>query len=1289
MNKRLVRSAVGVGGTLEHYMVRRDDTGVARGDGDGDDRDDDDDDDNDDDDDDDDDVDNDTRGMQAVVTSAPQVFPQVAAGAAAAGVGAETVAVGAGASAPADVPTGAGAGELGGRQDDGRGSGGGRGSDALRDAASGGGGSGDGADGGMCAPFALPPAAALSSPPAQPAQALSGDGGGAGADADADGRREIERPEDITASLEEGTDVLAEVGEFAELVQAVHERLRLELSGKAADAWLTKMLKEEAGPGNPCWRIPASRAHLMRKLLKLSPASVPAYYHDIYVWLPDVQYDEMPPCPFGCGSGKVGAHGFRSDHFGRRVIELDTYSFIISRRYICHICKQACVRRKAEQADLEAAAAAFGLDVVDDAEAEALCGPPEQRRTSARNTEPPDESTYTFMGWDARSLWALPYHLGTRFPAFLTHRAGVSKTIIDLMRPLMDKGVRPDALSSTLLELHTKRYFIEQLQYEASLYRDKVKGVNALNRGPPAPRFSSFGNIGGYAGAVPTGSYLAVVYKEYAETIATYLANEVKKRPAKWLAWDASYKEAKRLAKHKGKQMYVALITATNELGEVRFQFHVVTDGHDQMKPAISAFLDTAKKYGQQEPSLVFTDKPDADKAFFFAQFPSLRAQQAVFDSLLPPPASDPLRTACALVAGKHSYKVCTTPQMINTNVNALRSLALSEGGVIGLDAEWPFTTSQTAGTQQGKVALIQLACITDARAGSIHALLLRVSGKPLPQAVLALLADAQITFVGRGISADLAKIGRDFPGCSTSAIQAARDKAIDLGPYACQRGVINRSTASLADLTALTLNERLDKPADVRCSDWAAGALSERQFQYAALDVIKTVEVHAHLSRLPDLTLRLAAAAAIVGLRVDIGPRHGSMAALAARAAVGVIMETTDVASPAGCQPARMKPSDAHRVVRVLHVFAPALIVRNLKRADGENVTLESFGSAPFTIMLPLAMLKPARVDSDEPCTAARAATPAADLSNAADLTAAVDLTGLVGIAPVHPTPLAFAAASTSADPPSPGSDERQDDEPANERCGDGDYAEHDGGEGQADSEALSAEALRAWLTAIALAAAPIRARSANASTTASKLSPPPDGEIADVYSAVLGDGFHFIDRAKVPMTHPYKKGYFVAMRDAWYAWDPIILEKVKASLRESGLTEDDIAAKQYFNVAFFRERVPRVVLPPSALYWRVRAVYETFGPAVDSDTGKPLFNDAAWAKADNVLKEIVSGHASDPPGFVFYTQVGSYRFSLGSSQRRRPRLTTVPHRASPASRPPSLRPRPTRPLSTTAPRP
>ena len=49
---------------------------------------------------------------------------------------------------------------------------------------------------------------------------------------------------------------------------------------------------------------------------------------------------------------------------------------------------------------------------------------------------------------------------------------------------------------------------------------------------------------------------------------------------------------------------------------------------------------------------------------------------------------------------------------------------------------------------------------------------------------------------------------------------------------------------------------------------------------------------------------------------------------------------------------------------------------------------------------------------------------------------------------------------------------------------------------------------------------------------------------------------------------------------------------------------------------------------------------MYEAFGLQTDAETKKPLFNTAAWAKAQNVLEEIRKGYASDPPGSVFYHQ-------------------------------------------------
>jgi len=65
--------------------------------------------------------------------------------------------------------------------------------------------------------------------------------------------------------------------------------------------------------------------------------------------------------------------------------------------------------------------------------------------------------------------------------------------------------------------------------------------------------------------------------------------------------------------------LFHSLITATHEIGEIRIQFHTVTaaDGHDQYESSLAAFSETISKYGQQPPTLLFTDNPKADRIFF------------------------------------------------------------------------------------------------------------------------------------------------------------------------------------------------------------------------------------------------------------------------------------------------------------------------------------------------------------------------------------------------------------------------------------------------------------------------------------------------------------------------------------------------------------------------------------------------------------------------------------------------------------------------------------------------
>jgi hypothetical protein len=154
-------------------------------------------------------------------------------------------------------------------------------------------------------------------------------------------------------------------------------------------------------------------------------------------------------------------------------------------------------------------------------------------------------------------------------------------------------------------------------------------------------------------------------------------------------------------------------------------------------------------------------------------------------------------------------------------------------------------------------------------------------------------------------------------------------------------------------------------------------------------------------------------------------------------------------------------------------------------------------------------------------------------------------------------------------------------------------------------------------------------------ASVNAEGLAPldPPPAKILDIYSSVLGDGWHLMDRPKIQKGHVARKPFKVALQEGLYVWNPNRMEHAERTLMQAGMSDKMIQAKKYFNVNFFRVRCGRAYVMPSHLYWRMRAVFAFYGKIIDPETKRPLFNKAAWAKANNLLKDILLGLYIDPP--------------------------------------------------------
>ncbi len=90
----------------------------------------------------------------------------------------------------------------------------------------------------------------------------------------------------------------------------------------------------------------------------------------------------------------------------------------------------------------------------------------------------------------------------------------------------------------------------------------------------------------------------------------------------------------------------------------------------------------------------------------------------------------------------------------------------------------------------------------------------------------------------------------------------------------------------------------------------------------------------------------------------------------------------------------------------------------------------------------------------------------------------------------------------------------------------------------------------------------------------------------------------------------------------DAFFQFNPETFANVCDKLKAGGWTDADIEHTLYYNPKFFLQRVERSVPPPDILYWRVRAVFVTFGYCEDAKTKAPLFqNKRMWSPAKQIL--------------------------------------------------------------------
>lgn len=198
---------------------------------------------------------------------------------------------------------------------------------------------------------------------------------------------------------------------------------------------------------------------------KFQPTPELFYRPHYFVWLPHLLVARIP-CP-GCtetqqksptgGAPLLQARGWV--RAPRHVVDLEECVYIIGHRYMCGTCKKS------------------------------------------------------YQSWSPVLLAALPRSLAMEFPFHLTHRSGLTDSVVALMRASFQHGIGPGPFAEMVRTNHIRHYEKLHLQYLEMVYA-RLHSATAKFLAKFRP-FGLFDDCDGYAGFTPSPHYFRNFYVIY------------------------------------------------------------------------------------------------------------------------------------------------------------------------------------------------------------------------------------------------------------------------------------------------------------------------------------------------------------------------------------------------------------------------------------------------------------------------------------------------------------------------------------------------------------------------------------------------------------------------------------------------------------------------------------------------------------------------------------------------------------------------------------------------------
>ncbi|KAG6821234.1 hypothetical protein H0H93_002344 [Arthromyces matolae] len=520
-----------------------------------------------------------------------------------------------------------------------------------------------------------------------------------------------------------------------------------------------------------------------------------------------------------------------------------------------------------------------------------------------------------FRSWDQRILAKLPRALAMEFPARLTWRSGLSLRAFGIVRSCIQHGMGTSEVAEMFRMQHLRRYDELRLQY---LHTKISRPHLASESYEPFLPFQD-DSPDGFHGFTPSGQWFRDIYDNIMEEHRDTLNQHTAMLSARVCAIDHSHKIAKHVFQVNGVPIFTALLTVTNEKGEIRVCLFVATKSHSQYVEALRKVSEDLTRYGHSQPELFYTDNM-IDKVML----------ESIFSSLL----SDVVATEKHSHLPKFSLPPSLVPQVLSSTSeinNAMHGILddISPAGhiVVGFDSEWNLDLSPSGHiTGHRPPSIVQIAY-----KDQISEML---ASQRLPHELLSLLKDSRVVKVGRLVNGDLHQLA-----IATGHPPADFKGGLDLATFAKQKLLVVNGHSSLADLTAVILGQCLSKnQGECTSSTWSDQDLSAQQIEYAARDAYVSLCLYHKLLASPEPSPLPSDISDAVGKSVAIlTDDHKQIAAR------GIISHATTCRSVDG-----INVTATRTVVSVHEVLIPGAIMTQHKRRS-----LQEMGAVPFDVVM------------------------------------------------------------------------------------------------------------------------------------------------------------------------------------------------------------------------------------------------------------------------------------------------------------------------------------------------